>query len=197
MTRHQQPFLALGGHLPGSDRSPSQASSVGNIVVRNTFIEWNAPSSPQNQRTAQTCVARLSEPAPGFFPLPRSGVSLPEVTIAAEATDAPVLAGSPVGDPPSEGSKEHNQVDANGEPRCQPCAWFYKPTGCTNGAACRRCHLCPEGELKNRKKTKIQKMRNQVPDSPSGPGASGGASAASSAPDRASGTSTASPTAAR
>ena len=32
-------------------------------------------------------------------------------------------------------------------------AWFHKkPSGCINGQACKRCHLCPEGEPKLRKK---------------------------------------------
>mmetsp|Transcript_63546 Transcript_63546/g.98896 ORF Transcript_63546/g.98896 Transcript_63546/m.98896 type:complete len:588 (-) Transcript_63546:110-1873(-) len=42
------------------------------------------------------------------------------------------------------------QLHGSGE--CRPCAWFYKPQGCSNGTACKHCHLCPEGELKNRKK---------------------------------------------
>jgi hypothetical protein len=42
---------------------------------------------------------------------------------------------------------------------CQPCAWFWKPNGCQNGKACMRCHLCPEGELKARKKVKQTMMR--------------------------------------
>ena len=37
--------------------------------------------------------------------------------------------------------------------RVSPEAWFHKkPSGCINGAACKRCHLCPEGEPKLRKK---------------------------------------------
>jgi len=47
---------------------------------------------------------------------------------------------------PSLGSALHGSGD------CRPCAWFWKPQGCHNGEACRRCHLCPEGELKRRKK---------------------------------------------
>eukprot|EP00929_Paragymnodinium_shiwhaense_P111102 TRINITY_DN7865_c0_g1_i1.p1 TRINITY_DN7865_c0_g1~~TRINITY_DN7865_c0_g1_i1.p1 ORF type:complete len:266 (+),score=47.21 TRINITY_DN7865_c0_g1_i1:168-965(+) len=35
---------------------------------------------------------------------------------------------------------------------CKPCAWFYKPQGCQNGAECRHCHLCPKGEIRRRKK---------------------------------------------
>lgn len=42
---------------------------------------------------------------------------------------------------------------------CKPCAWFYKPGGCSNGAECRHCHLCPEGELKSRKKDKVTSLR--------------------------------------
>lgn len=38
--------------------------------------------------------------------------------------------------------------------RCNPCAWYWKPQGCTKGSYCTRCHLCPDGELKARKKAK-------------------------------------------
>jgi len=56
---------------------------------------------------------------------------------------------------PSLGSVEH----ASGN--CRPCAWFWKRQGCRNGADCRHCHLCPESELKQRKKEKIQALRHQ------------------------------------
>eukprot|EP00429_Kryptoperidinium_foliaceum_P098645 CAMPEP_0176244496 /NCGR_PEP_ID=MMETSP0121_2-20121125/31460_1 /TAXON_ID=160619 /ORGANISM="Kryptoperidinium foliaceum, Strain CCMP 1326" /LENGTH=351 /DNA_ID=CAMNT_0017584103 /DNA_START=82 /DNA_END=1135 /DNA_ORIENTATION=- len=39
--------------------------------------------------------------------------------------------------------------------KCSPCAWYWKPRGCTNAFQCDFCHLCPEGELKSRKKAKI------------------------------------------
>lgn len=42
---------------------------------------------------------------------------------------------------------------------CSPCAWFWKPQGCQNGVDCGRCHLCPPGEVKNRKKAKLQVLR--------------------------------------
>lgn len=38
---------------------------------------------------------------------------------------------------------------------CSPCAWFWKPTGCSKGAECLRCHICPDGELKRRKKNRV------------------------------------------
>jgi hypothetical protein len=37
---------------------------------------------------------------------------------------------------------------------CKPCAFFHRTEGCTNGEKCEYCHLCPEGEIKRRKKAK-------------------------------------------
>lgn len=56
---------------------------------------------------------------------------------------------------PSEGSKLH------GSGFCRPCAWFWKPKGCENGYACRHCHLCPQEEIKNRRKAKQMMMQNE------------------------------------
>jgi len=42
---------------------------------------------------------------------------------------------------------------------CQPCAWFWKPQGCANGEECTRCHLCPQGEVRRRRKAKISAMK--------------------------------------
>jgi len=71
-----------------------------------------------------------------------------------EALDANVIDGNhPKIELPSPGSALH------GTGRCNPCAWFWKPSGCQNGANCQYCHLCPEGELKARKKAKVQAIR--------------------------------------
>lgn len=42
---------------------------------------------------------------------------------------------------------------------CQPCAWFWKAGGCQNGKDCVRCHTCPPGEVKARKKAKRALIR--------------------------------------
>lgn len=67
------------------------------------------------------------------------------------------------GDVPSVGSRLHGMLDDSGVPACQPCAWFHKPSSCLNGEVCRYCHLCPQGELKNRKKSKVARMRGTEP----------------------------------
>jgi len=42
---------------------------------------------------------------------------------------------------------------------CTPCAWFWKPQGCNNGVDCTRCHACPSGAVKERKKVKQAFLR--------------------------------------
>lgn len=59
----------------------------------------------------------------------------------------------PVYGAPSVGSALH------GAGRCRPCAWYWKPGSCQNGSDCRHCHLCPEEEIKNRKKAKQTYLR--------------------------------------
>lgn len=55
---------------------------------------------------------------------------------------------------PSAGSELHFKRE------CEPCAWHWKFGGCQHGSLCNRCHLCPEGELKSRRKAKISAMRS-------------------------------------
>jgi len=43
--------------------------------------------------------------------------------------------------------------------QCQPCAWFWRESGCHSGKDCTHCHLCPEDEVKARKKKKKALMK--------------------------------------
>lgn len=47
----------------------------------------------------------------------------------------------------------------HGTGQCRPCAWFWKAGSCCKGLQCEYCHLCPEGELRTRKQTKLASMR--------------------------------------
>lgn len=45
---------------------------------------------------------------------------------------------------------------------CKPCAFLWKDAqGCENGGNCNFCHMCPPGEVKQRKKQKLA-MRKMV-----------------------------------
>eukprot|EP00746_Dinoflagellata_sp_MGD_P165921 gnl/MRDRNA2_/MRDRNA2_95478_c0_seq1.p1 gnl/MRDRNA2_/MRDRNA2_95478_c0~~gnl/MRDRNA2_/MRDRNA2_95478_c0_seq1.p1 ORF type:complete len:285 (-),score=46.65 gnl/MRDRNA2_/MRDRNA2_95478_c0_seq1:294-1148(-) len=55
---------------------------------------------------------------------------------------------------------EHEAKHFSGE--CQPCAYYFKPDSCKWGARCNFCHLCPDGEIKLRKKEKIRALRDQA-----------------------------------
>merc|ERR1719450_2026857 len=66
----------------------------------------------------------------------------------------------PVPSEVSLGSSIGSKLHATGG--CEPCAWFWKPQGCANGADCPRCHLCPKNEVKARKKAKQAKARAQM-----------------------------------
>jgi len=44
--------------------------------------------------------------------------------------------------------------------QCRPCAYFfYKDDGCRQAADCKFCHICPHGEIKQRKKEKREHKR--------------------------------------
>jgi len=107
------------------------------LVVKASFLEFVA-DSPQLRRTKSDSVLLRCEASP------RSESSIPAKSKS-----------WPEEQPISEGSKLHGMG-------CQPCAWFWKADGCQHGSSCRHCHLCPEGELRKRKKEK-QKTQKLLP----------------------------------
>jgi len=57
-----------------------------------------------------------------------------------------------------------SRLHAAGE--CKPCSWFWKPQGCKNGKDCLHCHVCPDGEVRRKKKQKaveIRKLNSMMP----------------------------------
>jgi len=90
---------------------------------------------------------------------PRAGR---QILQEAFALDIPAAPTGPLASP---GSVLH------GTGRCNPCAWFWKSKGCQNASKCSYCHLCPEGELKQRKKSKVHLMRMGALDPSSQDGA--------------------------
>merc|ERR1712178_33883 len=98
----------------------------------------SAPSSP--------VAARAAEPSP----------PAPAVLSLASMLDTTLKVGSP--ELPTIGSAQHHLGE------CKPCAFFWKPAGCSNGTNCPYCHLCDATEKKRRQKEKksILKAQNRV-----------------------------------
>lgn len=110
---------------------------------------------------------QTSSPAPAIslpVKVPHSGIvdgmgmleERPEFSLLVYDQTQSVLLDQSATGLPSRGSALH----ASGA--CRPCAWFWKPAKCQNGQECWHCHLCPEGELKSRKKSKLAMMRSGV-----------------------------------
>lgn len=166
--------MAAPGELCGRQAfTPLEAASVdlhrqrhdsidsamgGKVVVKNTFIDFEDEEDEDelDDRQSKTCTARFSGAVSVLFPPTPQG---PRPTISLEANLQPASELQP-GVSVSVGSAVHGLIE-DGQPVCQPCAWFYKESGCLNAAACRYCHLCPQGELKSRKKQKIARLRSQ------------------------------------
>jgi len=154
------PQVHFGSHSPvhGNDANDLEAR----VTVKNTFIDIEGDRPNYDDRNTRTCMARLSQPSD--FPSPLAvGTAAGDVAVPSQQQASP-----------SVGSQSHGTLGPDGQPVCQPCAWFYKETGCHNQASCRYCHLCPQGELKNRKKQKIARLRNQEGDAAAAIGNTGG-----------------------
>jgi hypothetical protein len=111
-----------------------------NLPIKNTFIDF--PSlfpTTANPPQPQSC--------PAYF--------LDKIEHAAFQQQHPPTNMSmvPGGRPPrpSRGASDH------GSGNCKPCAWYHHTEGCRHETDCEFCHMCPEGEIKKRKKDK-QKM---------------------------------------
>jgi len=163
--------VALGD--PHDKSLPSFLTSLLATAEKNTFIHFDVDSSSDEDAAYQV---RKIKSAPtrnsaNLQPLRQpSCLLMPHPDDSADCFDkGRALQGSPllcedavqasndevVRSLPSVGSAEH----ASGN--CKPCAWFWKRQGCRNGEDCRHCHLCPETELKRRKKEKVQAIRQQ------------------------------------
>mmetsp|Transcript_15520 Transcript_15520/g.27788 ORF Transcript_15520/g.27788 Transcript_15520/m.27788 type:complete len:202 (-) Transcript_15520:216-821(-) len=72
--------------------------------------------------------------------------------------DAPLLEGD------EESARQNGPMWSKGSRlhdlgQCRPCAWSWKPNGCSNGAECAFCHTCEMGALKLRKKERIANLK--------------------------------------
>jgi len=115
-----------------SPDSNCKSSGVRSFKVKNTFIHVD------NGVDADDEIG---------FALPEKSISQPELVCGPALN---FLAAQPL---PSAGAALH------GSSLCKPCAWFWKTGGCRWGVECGHCHLCPEGELRRRKKDRQAELK--------------------------------------
>lgn len=114
---------------------------------------WSTPKrgSLSEEESQTTAVGSEQEMSDGSHHSPEAGWSADPLKVefaVGENRPEPMLE-----EYPSEGSQLH------GTGACRPCAWFWKASGCQNGADCKHCHLCDSGEIQRRRKMKQSMMR--------------------------------------
>lgn len=98
----------------------------------------------------------------------RAGVATPDgeaanssalLQLGTAATAAVKDSGAPGADPFE--NRVSWSVGAAGHARghCKPCAWNWKPSGCSKGEQCEYCHLCDESAMKRKQVYKMERRR--------------------------------------
>jgi len=98
-------------------------------------------------------VPQQVEPSSNLEAESKAGKDGPEIEQGAQLVDPSELR---LRGKPSKGSALH------GTGECKPCAWFWHPKGCQKDEECEFCHFCPLGELKLRRKVRVQQLRGGV-----------------------------------
>lgn len=140
------PCLSAPREAPAGSPSRAAASSA-----------WQAPAPPRAAPAAAPPAApshQLPTPAPSPQPQQPTEVCEPQARQLMGGSEVvPLELRTPQ---PSCGSLQH------GTGLCRPCAWYWRPQGCSNGRECRHCHMCSKGEVKARRRTRHAAVRGQA-----------------------------------
>jgi len=143
---------------PGLDDKGLTEVYPADLIVRNTFLEFaEEPVFLQLRKVKSAPSSPVAGKAVPHSPVAGKTAELlqraPAVLDLASMLDAAPTAGSTVF--PSIGSAQHHLGE------CKPCAFFWKPAGCSNGVDCIYCHLCDAKEKKRRQKEKKALLKGQ------------------------------------
>lgn len=114
---------------------------------------WSYSWHPSSGSTSVACSAAATSSPVATSSRPTSislAAALALDTLVTRQNAVPEL-GAP--DLPSLGSAFHSIGD------CKPCAFVWRPEGCSTGMDCQFCHLCDKGEKKQRAKEKRRVVR--------------------------------------
>lgn len=131
--------------------TPCESESMNSVhsipyVVKNTFIHIEKPFDEESnggmpKRSTSAPILVTSSPSSGSRSIEADDLALCDMT--EQGSIAPAITGMP-----SVGAALHDIG------QCKPCAWFWKPSSCSRGEECGHCHLCPEGEIYRRRKSR-------------------------------------------
>lgn len=145
-----QVSVQMGQHMPAQMQASTQVGVQQDQQQQMMVMMMPMQQAPQSVRMPQAPTV-----APSQVPVVQQTLSTPPPPQGVPSMPTRI---QPLGvrrPEPSNGSALHD-----GTGRCRPCAWFWKPQGCSNGQGCCHCHMCPEGELKARKKSKVALLRD-------------------------------------
>lgn len=131
-----------------ADHGPSPIGASAGVSPISLASALAAEASPPAEWQARQHLGSMGQPQLSKVP------QLPEFALEATA-----IRSFPPGLLPPEGTPSHGST-LHRSGSCRPCAWFWKADGCKNGRDCAHCHLCPEGEIKHRRKVKQSTIRS-------------------------------------
>jgi len=173
-------YVELGtlSELPSSPANSQQVtvdSPPIKVTVKNTFLEVKAEGAeeavakgpPVHTWSPGDLLSRMQNK---FRSVAATTAPPEEQVDDAEAASAAALpapapwAGEEPGSSPAEAAVDKANPlggpQAHAAGTCTPCAYFwYKKDGCRMGSECQFCHVCEKGEVKKRKKQRINQLK--------------------------------------
>lgn len=164
-------------HFAQNDGDHGMVPGIGpvKVSVKNTFIQFEVPASPKGSsepplrtapgnyfqkffRTREPEDVDAALPSWQACPTPTAGSGTDDGFPFGDAAVTTTLASTPFLNLDKENVSSGAQAHALGQ--CTPCAYFwYKKDGCRKGDECQFCHLCQKGEIKRRKKQRVQQLK--------------------------------------
>lgn len=171
------------------DQFSARSKNSPAFTVKNTFVHVDVGSDLDSPPAMRRCAS-----APLIFkqhasPMPQRSLTSPAIMEQARRSADSVIEPLASTEEISASKSQPEEISASAEisigsqlhgaGNCKPCAWFWRAGGCENGTQCRHCHLCPEGEIKRRRKTRFvvaRQRRHALLGGVRAPGVSSGSS---------------------
>mmetsp|Transcript_60322 Transcript_60322/g.188956 ORF Transcript_60322/g.188956 Transcript_60322/m.188956 type:complete len:331 (-) Transcript_60322:109-1101(-) len=149
----QAPPAGMGGCAPRFGHCAGQAAAPPNMDTATVLAPASSSLGPAAQQLRLLRLDGVAEPRQTLRLLRLDGMAEPWQSQSAQLASADVVALEVRLPQASRGAVLH------GAGGCRPCAWYWRPQGCSNGMDCCHCHMCPAGEVKARRKARMEVLR--------------------------------------